>query len=439
MRLIVEKARVADLFGTYHELGHVIVDGGRIEAVGPGPAPEVPHAHRIDAEGCLLTPGLVNAHAHLYSSLARGIPLPRFDPSSFRDILEQLWWKVDRALDRDTIYRSGLVGALGHLRNGVTTLFDHHASPGAIEGSLSELKKAVAEVGLRADLCYEVTDRGGPGEREAGIAENVRFAREDTGNEFFAARMGLHASFTLSAETLTRAAERAAELALPFHVHLAEGKEDPIDALHRHGIRTAERLDRFGILTDRTLLIHGIHLTSSELDLLAERPATVIHNPRSNMNNAVGAAPVGAMLSRKIRVGLGTDGFGCDLVGEALVARLLSHHVTGDPTTLGDAELLSLLHHNYALAEGAFGVPLGKVAPGYAADLVLWDYDPPTPIGPGSLLSHLLFGAISEGIRPHTILVAGEVRLEKGLVKDLDERAALAHARAAASRLWGRL
>ncbi|HEU68377.1 MAG TPA: putative aminohydrolase SsnA [Candidatus Acetothermia bacterium] len=439
MALIIERARVADLFGQYHEMGHVLVEGGRIAAAGPGQAPEVAGAERIDAGGRLLTPGFINAHAHLYSTLARGVPLPRFSPHSFREILEQLWWKLDRALDLDAVYHSAVVGAVGHLRSGVTALFDHHASPTAIMGSLSQIKRAVATVGLRADLCYEVTDRGGRAERDAGIAENMRFAREEREEGHFAAHMGLHASFTLSDETLNRAVQAAGEVGLPFHVHLAEGKEDPLDALHKHGVRTAERLDQFGILTEGTLLIHGIHLSGAELALLAERPASVIHNPRSNMNNAVGAAQVEAMCNRGVRVGIGTDGFGCDIVGELLVARLLTHHATGDPTTLDDSALLSLVRHNYALAEGAFGVPFGKLTPGCAADLVVWDYDPPTPLDAGNLLSHLLFGSISEGLQPWAVIVAGAVRLREGRILGLDETEVLAAARDAAGRLWGRL
>ncbi|HQM38559.1 MAG TPA: amidohydrolase family protein, partial [Candidatus Bipolaricaulis anaerobius] len=220
MALIIERARIADLGGTCHPSGYLLIEGDRIAATSSGPAPEVAGAERIDAGGRLVTPGLVNAHAHLYSSLARGMPLPHFSPHSFREILDQLWWKLDRALDLDTVYQSALVGAVGHLRCGVTSLFDHHASPAAIAGSLSQLKRAISQVGLRADLCYEVTDRGGEREREEGIAENVRFAREEREGGHFAAHMGLHASFTLSDETLTRAGEAAAPLKLPFHIHL---------------------------------------------------------------------------------------------------------------------------------------------------------------------------------------------------------------------------
>lgn len=439
MALIIERARIADLFGTHHEVGHVVVEGERIATAGPGPAPEIADAARIDAGGRLLTPGFVNAHTHLYSSLARGIPLSRFAPTSFGEILEQLWWKLDRALDLDAVYHSAVVGAVGHLRSGVTALFDHHASPAAIMGSLSQIKRAVAAVGLRADLCYEVTDRGGERERNEGIAENIRFAREEREEGRFASHMGLHASFTLSDAALDRAVPAAGEVGVPFHVHLAEGKEDPLDALHRNGVRTAERLDRFGILTEGTLLIHGIHLSGAELALLAERPATVIHNPRSNMNNAVGAAQVEAMRTRGVRVGIGTDGFGCDIVGELLVARLLAHHTSGDPTALPDPQLLRILEENYRLAEGAFGVPLGKVAPGYAADLVVWNYAPPTPLDAGTLLSHLLFSSISEGLRPWTVIVSGEVRLQEGRILSLDEDGVLAAARAAAARLWTRV
>lgn len=439
MALIIDRARLADLEGTYEEEGYVVVEGGRIAAVGPGRAPEAAGAEKLDADGRLLTPGLVNAHAHLYSSLARGVPLSRFDPRSFQEILEQLWWKLDRAFDLDAVYHAAVVGALGHLRSGVTALFDHHASPAAIAGSLSQVKRGLAAVGLRGDLCYEVTDRGGEKERDAGIAENVRFAEEERVPGFFAAHMGLHASFTLSDDTLTKAHAAAQSHGLGYHVHLAEGKEDPVDSLRKYGVRTAERLDRFGILSAQSLLIHGIQLAGAELALLAKRPASVIHNPRSNMNNSVGAAPLEALLRHGVGVGIGTDGFGCDIVGELLAARLLAHHATGDPTTLGDSALLSLVRCNYALAEAAFGVPFGRLAPGYAADLVLWSYNPPTPLTGGSLLSHLLFGSISEGLRPWTVIVGGVVRLREGEVVGLDEKEALAAARAAARRFWTRL
>ncbi|MCD5408391.1 putative aminohydrolase SsnA [Candidatus Bipolaricaulota bacterium] len=438
--LVIERARLADLYGTYHEQGHVIVRNGRIEAVGTGPASEHPGAKVIDAEGRLLTPGLVNAHAHLYSSLARGMPLPGFSPNSFRDILEGLWWRLDRALTLDDVYISALVGGLWHLRAGVTALFDHHASPTAIEGSLGTIKRAVVdELGLRCDLCYEVTDRGGTGERDAGIAENVRFTKEDLVPGFAAAHMGLHASFTLSEESLSQAAEAAEPMGLAFHIHLAEGKEDVVDALQKYGLRVTERLEKFGILREGTLLAHGIHLAQAELELLSARPASVIHNPRSNMNNAVGAAQVEAMLSRGVRLGLGTDGFGCDMIGELLSASLLAHHVSGDPTALGGDKLLSLVQHNYALAEGFFGLPMGKLAEGYAADLVLWNYRPPTPLSADNLLYHLMFANISEGLSPHTVIVAGQVRLAEGRVEGVDEEGILAKARAAAQALWARL
>ena len=440
MELLIQGARLADLFGTYHEQGYVVISGGRIEKVGEGPAPELPGARRIEAAGRLLTPGLVNAHAHLYSSLARGMYLPDFAPKSFGDILEGLWWKLDRALTLEDVYLSALVGGIWHLRRGVTALFDHHASPTAIQGSLAEIKRAVVDkLGLRCDLCYEVTDRGGPEGRDAGIAENAEFARSLSGDGKTAAHMGLHASFTLSDESLEKAAAAAEPLALPFHIHLAEGKEDVVDALQKYGLRVAERLEKFGILTEGTLLVHAIHLTQSELELLSDRPASVIHNPRSNMNNAVGAAQVEAMLAKGIKVGLGTDGFGCDLVGELLSASLLAHHATGDPTALGGERLLSLIRHNYALAEGFFGIPMGRLAEGYAADLVLWDYRPPTPLSGDNLLSHLMFAAISEGLSPHTVVAAGEVRLAEGAVQGVDEEAVLARARRAARALWERL
>jgi|Deesub1362B_J571_1020462.scaffolds.fasta_scaffold00135_54 putative selenium metabolism protein SsnA len=437
---IIENAVLADFTGAFLDKGYVVIEGERIERVGAGPAPEIPGAERIDAEGKLLTPGLINAHGHLYSTLARGMPLADFSPRNFREILEGLWWKLDRVLGLEEVYLSALVGGIWHLRRGITAIFDHHASPSAIEGSLSQIKRAVVdELGMRADLCYEVTDRGGAAERDAGIAENVRFAGEGRAPGHAAAHMGLHASFTLSDESLEKAVAAAEPLNLPFHVHLAEGKEDPVDSLQKYGMRTAERLDRFGILAEGSLLIHGIQLSGAELELLSERPASLVHNPRSNMNNAVGAAPITKMLARGIKVGIGTDGFGCDILGELLAARLLAHHVTGDPTVLGDGDLLKILGHNYALAERFFGLPFGKLASGYAADLVIWNYRPPTPIDADNFLSHLLFAGISEALSPDVVMVAGEVKLSGGEIPAVDEGSILIRAREKAAEIWKRL
>lgn len=438
-KILVENACIADFFGIFVESGYALVEGERIAKVGTGPAPDVPDALRIEAQGRLLTPALVNAHAHLYSSLARGIPLRSFSPKSFGQILEQLWWKLDRALTLEDVYFSALVGGIAHLKRGVSVIFDHHASPAAILGSLSQIKKALSELGLRADLCYEVTDRGGEKERDLGIEENVRFAKEEVVPGRFSAHFGLHASFTLSDETLEKCRAAAEPLNLGFHSHLAEGKEDPLDALQKYGMRTAERLDQFGILRESSILAHGIQLSQAELELLAERKPTIAHNPRSNMNNAVGAAQVEKMVARGIPVALGTDGFGCDMFGELLSARLLAHHAQGDPTAFGDDVAKKILAQNYALAEKAFSVPFGKVAEGYAADLVLWDYVPPTPLNSANLLSHLLFANITEGLHPLYVIVAGEVRLENGKIPDLDEEAILAKARAKATEIWQRI
>ncbi len=437
--LLIEHACLADFFGTFKEDGYVVVEDGRISRVGEGPAPEIPGASKIEAQGKILTPALVNAHAHLYSSLARGIFLKTFAPKSFGQILEQLWWKLDRALDLEAVYLSALVGGMAHLRRGVSVIFDHHASPAAILGSLSQIKRALLELGLRGDLCYEVTDRGGPRERDQGIEENVRFAKEERVPGKFSAHFGLHASFTLSDETLTKCRAAAEPLGIGYHSHLAEGKEDPLDSLQKYGLRTAERLDQFGIVQQNTIFAHGVQLSQAELELLAEKKPTVAHNPRSNMNNAVGAAQVEKMLARGIPVALGTDGFGCDILGELLSARLLAHHAEGNPLALGDEEAKKILAQNYALAEKSFGLPFGKLEVGYAADLVLWDYVPPTPLSPGNFLSHLLFANISEGLRPLLVMVAGEIRLQNGHIEGVDERAVLGRARQKAREIWAKV
>ncbi len=439
MHLIIEKARIADLYGTYFQQGHIVIQNGLIKSVASGAAPEVPEARILDAGGRLVTPGLINAHSHLYSTLARGMPLSDFNPSDFRSILEGLWWRLDKAHDKESIHTSAMLGSLAHLRRGVTTVFDHHASPNTVEGSLSFIRQGVEEVGLRAALSYEVTDRGTTEQRDAGIAENVRFAQEVAESGQFAAHMGLHASFTLEDASLEQAASAAEPLGLGFHMHLAEGKDDPVHALQNHAVRTTQRLDRFGILRPGSLLAHGVHLSVEETELLAEKGPTVVHNPRSNMNNAVGAPKVDRMLARGIPMAIGTDGLGCGIFTEVFCARLLAHHAESNPVVLGDEALLSLLRHNYTLAEELFGMPLGRIGPGNAADLVIWDYVPPTPLDTENLLTHLMFADISEGLHPFTVLAQGNLALWEGKVQRLDEQAALARGQQVAQDLWARI
>ncbi len=312
--------------------GEEVVDGaaflirdGRIAAIASGEDTSSldvdARAERIDGTGKLAVPGLINAHTHLYSSLARGMPISPFHPTSFTQILEQLWWKLDKALDPESIRASALVGAMEAARCGVTALIDHHASPNAIPGSLDLVKEEVCDrLGLRGAFCYELSDRDGPEQSAQGIDENLRFLGAiDNANPLCSGQFGLHASFTIEEETIECVASRIPD-GVGVHIHVAEGPEDEVQCQERHGVRIAQRLDRFGLLRPTSILAHCLHIDEAEKDLVAERDAIVVHNPRSNMNNAVGLFDMPGFLERGILTGLGTDGLGANMLAELFTA-----------------------------------------------------------------------------------------------------------------------
>ncbi len=396
-------------------------------------------ADPIDGHGKLAIPGLVNAHTHLYSSLARGMSVAPFAPRTFTEILEQLWWKLDKALDPETVRISALVGAMEAARCGVTTLIDHHASPNAISESLDALRETVVdELGLRAALCYELSDRDGPERRNQGVAENLRHLSRSNSDKV-ASQFGIHASFTVSDETLARVADVIPEGA-GIHIHVAEGPEDEVQCMEKHGTRVVKRLDKFGLLRPQSILAHCLHIDESEKDLIAERDAIVVHNPRSNMNNAVGTFDLDGFLDRGITTGLGTDGLGANMLAELFTAGILQKHSQGDPLAGSFDALYSLLFvNNPAIAGRLLGIELGQIAPGMPADFVLLDYEAPTPFEAENALGHLLFGTAVHSMRVTDSFVAGRQILREGRFVELDEEAIYAHAREQAASLWKRL
>lgn len=417
----------------------MVVDGDTITSVGAAPARPARDVERIDLDGRLAIPGLVNAHGHAYSALARGMSLPGYAPRSFAEILEQLWWRLDKALDAESIRASAMVAALDATRCGVTTVVDHHASPRAVAGSLDLAAGAFAAVGLRAAHAYEVSDRDGPDATREGIAENVRALaafRDSAGQA--GALFGLHAAFTLSDATLSLVATALPDEA-GVHIHVAEGPEDETLSLERHGVRVVERLDRFGLVRPRSVLAHCLHLDEREKDLVAERGAIVVHNPRSNMNNAVGTFDLEGFLDRRALVGLGTDGLGTNMLGELFTASLLQKHARRDPLAAGFGRLHRLLFEsNPEIAGRVLGVRVGRLAPGWKADIAVLDYDGPTPLDASTVLGHLLFGMSVGPLHVSDVFVGGEPVLRDGRFVRVDEKAELARAREAASRLWQR-
>ncbi len=391
-------------------------------------------AERIDCSGCLVIPGNVCAHTHAYSALARGMPYRLAPPSSFLEILQRVWWRLDRALEPETIRASALVAAQEALLSGTTTLVDHHASPNAIDGSLDIIAEAFEEVGIRGLLCYETSDRDGASRARDGVEENRRFLRRTDERRWPLARgmVGAHASFTLSDETLAACASLAREAGTGIHLHVAEDALDEADAVARSGRRVAHRLHAAGALDERALLAHAVHVDPSEAELIRATRATVVHNPRSNMNNAVGRAPLGWLQGR---LALGSDGISGDMFDEGRAAYLRRRE---DGLDASPSLPLEVLARGASVAGRAFGEPLlGHLDPGAPADLVVLDYAPPTPLLAENLAGHWAFGLGALQVRD--VMVGGRLVVRNGQPTRVDPQEIAAEARRAATRLWGRM
>jgi putative selenium metabolism protein SsnA len=412
----------------------VLVEGDAITEIQDEIAPG---DHEVfDADGALIMPGNVCGHTHLYSVLARGMPPPSKTPHNFPEILEYIWWRLDRALDEPAIRSSGAIGAIDALKSGTTTLIDHHASPGCISGSLDMLAEEMSRAGVRGVLCYEVTDRNGRDGRKEGLRENERFAR-GISDRFptMRAMFGAHASFTLDDESLDAVAGTAHDLGLGVHIHVAEDVFDQTDSLERSGQRVAHRLDDHGIVGARSLLAHGVHLADGEIDLIGNRRSWVSHNCRSNLNNSVGRAPVPLLLQRCAgRAVLGTDGIDQDMFAESRSAYFRAREDSLDAFA---EQYIDMLAAGADLASQCFGRPIGRIEPGYLADLQIYDYTPPTPLTANNLAWHWMF-AFTNNLVKH-VMVGGRWVVRDRSMVNVDGGAARAIARERATALWQRM
>lgn len=432
MALLLDNALLVDLDPATVEAGSLRIDGNRIVARGRELAAQ-PGETSVDCGGCVVMPGLVNGHTHLYSALAAGVPPPREPMPTFHDVLRFLWWRLDRALDAATIQWSSLVGALDAARCGTTTMIDHHASPSAIDGSLDAIESGLREVGLRGVLCYETTDRNGRPGRDAGLAENARYARrcKAAADHRFAAMAGAHASFTCDDETLDQLADQARRDGVGVHIHVAE---DPVDErlcrLH-HGMGLIDRLEAHGVLGPSAIFAHCTHLDAEAFLRLGAAGVHVAHNTRSNMNNAVGYTPLGLVKSPLL---LGTDGIGANLFAEAQTAWFKACDARAG---LAPDAIVAMLANNARLASRALGVRLGALVPGAAADIVVTDYAPATPLHATNVGGHLIFAMGSQHVRH--VLCDGRWVLRDRAVQQCDEVRARNTAVAEARRLWERM
>lgn len=421
----------------------VYIEDGLIIASGPSVELEAlyPQAERLDAHGQYVMPGNICAHTHFYGAYARGMAIPGAAPKDFPEILQKLWWPLDLALNEADVRASAEVMLVDAIKHGTTTLIDHHASPNAIDGSLDVIADVVERAGVRAALCYEVTDRNGQAGAKAGIEENVRFIRrlqrEKVAGGRVAATFGLHASLTLSNATL-EACRAAAPQGVGFHIHVAEHEVDEYDSLAKSGMRVVDRLHYYGILGPRAIVAHAVHVDAREIALLAETGAWVTHQPRSNMNNGVGISAVEGLMRAGVGVCLGTDGFSSTMWEEWKTAYLVHKVWNRDPRRMSGTDVARMAVYNNAWLAGRLfpDAPLGVVTPGAHADLIFVDYHPFTPLTADNLPWHILFGFHESMVT--TTIVAGQVLMRDRQLLTLDEAEIAAQALQRAPGVWER-
>ncbi|PKM99103.1 MAG: chlorohydrolase [Elusimicrobia bacterium HGW-Elusimicrobia-2] len=374
----------------------------------------------IDASGKVVLPGFICVHHHLYSTMARGMGIPGTPAKNFQEVLDRLWWPLDRALDEEDIYLSALY-ALGEcIRWGTTTIIDHHESQNFQIGSLDTLMKACEKAGIRAALTLGSSDRYGKGLE--GVEENERFLKKlKKGNHpLIKCMVGLHAAFTVNDETLKASVAMAKKYNCGLHVHVAEAKSDEDASLKKHRMRIVERLNKLGALGKKTILVHCVHVNDKEIDLIKKSDSIAVHNPESNMNNAVGWADILKLLKKGVLAGLGSDGMSSNMLQQLRCAYLIARHATGDPRVGFMEAPAMLLQNNAEIASRIFGGTFGQIAKGKTADIAIMDYLPPTPLNSGNFLGHLIFGLVN--CQVDTTIAGGRILMQNKKILAFDEK-----------------
>ena len=425
-----------DAKAPFIENGAVVTEGPKIIETGDYTVlkKKYPDAELIDAKGGVIMPALINTHEHIYSTMARGLAIKGYSPDGFLEILDGMWWNIDRHLTLEQTGLSAESTYIDCIKNGVTTVFDHHASYGSIRDSLFKIEEAAKKTGIRSCLCYEISDRDGEAKMRDAVLENEAFCRhalsDDT--DMIAGMMGLHASFTLSDDTLALCAEHKPD-GVGYHIHVAEGIEDLYDSLKKYGKRIIDRLMDHDILGEKSLTAHCIYINEHEMDVLKETGTMVVHNPESNMGNACGCPPTMRIVQKGILTGLGTDGYTHDMLESYKVANILHKHHLCDPGAAWAEIPQMLFEGNAQIAGRYFKRPLGVLKEGAAADVIITDYIPITPMNADNLNGHILFGMSGRSVV--TTVANGQVLMKDRCLTQIDEEETLAHVREAAKKL----
>ena len=400
---VITNVRIFD-YKNYIENGYVVFDEKIIE-VGPMSKYQDKGVKPIDGQGQLLLPNFVCNHAHIYSIFARGLVLP-FHPNNFLEILEQMWWKMDAKIDNKTTYYSGICAGKEFIENGVTTIIDHHASGTDITKSLSMLKKAlVNDLGLRAILCFETSDRYPV---DKCIKENISFMQKNK-TDHVAGLFGMHASMTLSNKTLASVSRKLKDG--PIHIHVAESKMDEQDSLAKYNMTILERLDKYGLVNQNSLIVHGVDISDKELDIVAKHNAYMVVNTTSNMNNAVGLPNIKNYLNHNIKVLVGNDGLSSNMATEYLNAFYTTHLYNETPLGLGLGEILDMINNSYDYVSEILGIKLGKLEKDYEADFMLVPYKPFTVMDETNAFGHVFYG-LYPSLRPNDVYASGKCLLK---------------------------
>ena len=424
----------------YYPDGGVVPDGGKIVEVGTTAdlKAKYPQAEFVDARGGVIMPGLINAHTHIYSALARGLSINGYNPTNFYEVLDGQWWYIDRNLDLEATKASAQALVIDSIKQGVTTIFDHHASFCEIPGSLMKIAEVTKEFGMRACLCYEVSDRDGEEKSLQSVQENKDFIDycEQNPSDMLKAMFGGHALFTISDKTFDRMVA-ANNGRTGYHIHVSEGMNDVYDSLQNYGRRPVQRLQDHGILGEKTILGHCIHVNTAEMEIIKETGTMVVNNPESNMGNAIGICPVLQLHKRGILLGMGTDAYTNDML-ESLKVALCSQRSQNCLPNVGWCEVTDMLFKNNAkIGEKYFPATLGVLKAGAAADIIVMDYKPFTPFSDENIDGHMIFGMT--GRQCQTTIAGGKLLMQDRQLVGIDEEAENAHILEAAKKLWGSL
>ncbi len=421
----------------YLDDGAVAVKGERIVDIGmtQDMRSKYPQAEFVDANHGVIMPGLINAHTHIYSAFARGLSMPDYNPTCFYEILDGMWWRLDRHLTLDACRMSAYATIAECIKNGVTSIFDHHASFYQPKGSLNAIAEASGKLGIRACLCYETSERDGEQKCRESVEENLGFIDycQNNPSKYLRAMFGMHASFTIGEATMKECVKRNVGR-VGFHIHVSEGLDDVYDAMHKYQKTPVRRLYDLGILGENTILGHCIHVTEPEMELIKKTNTIVVNNPASNMGNAVGCSPIIEFYHRGIRLGLGTDAYTNDMLESAKTALAIQRHNSKVPTAGWNEVTSMLISGNADIASRCFDEQLGSISVGAAADIIVMDYKPYTTFNENTANGHMLFGMCG---RDCTLtMVGGRILMRDRKLTTIDEDSVYSEIRRVADSVW---